>query len=405
MKLSFIDIANTIGIQNADSICEKITAYYPVKESRTAELCSVELIERLQSRFDFFGEYFELVRKCWIEIEKDELRKTYIDVTSLFMKDNSFDELCNIKTVNPDSSFVNDFFNLFIFLPSVEQAYEMYVKRGFSDAEAREYLRSFQKNLSSAHKGSLGRPAMTASKFNWLCFYIKAVIFKAGGFNFDLHTFSDAYVIKNKNSDKIAVLCANKSVHKSGYILGSCGKTDEEDYFLGSFEETDNEFIGYSAINGLYSKNKTVYSKKDWEIIMGVGDTCMGIHIPKNCDIGKDSFIEALKQAKKIVKERYSDYNPKMFTCTSWLLSVELEQMLKPNSNILNFGSFFSRYPFRDSTGNNAFNFIFGGKFNGNAEQLPEDTSLMKAYKKHLLNGNYIHMFGGVIELDSNLIK
>ena len=97
------EIAKEIGVVKYDTIPEGMFAYYPVPEDRKGELCSLEMIERLQERFEFFGDYFEAAKERWAAVEKDELRKTWIDVASLYMIDNEYEKITKIPVPEPDS--------------------------------------------------------------------------------------------------------------------------------------------------------------------------------------------------------------------------------------------------------------------------------------------------------------
>ena len=61
------EIAKQIGVKNYDAIPEGMFHYYPLPEERKKELCSMEMIERLQEKFNFFGEYFDDVKERLLE--------------------------------------------------------------------------------------------------------------------------------------------------------------------------------------------------------------------------------------------------------------------------------------------------------------------------------------------------
>lgn len=395
------EIAKEIGIVKFENIPEAMFSYYPVPEDRKSELCSVEMLERLQEKFEFFGEYFETAKNYWNAVEKDKLRKTWIDVASLYMIDHDYEEITSIPVPEPDKELPNmagDLLQLFIHVPSIETAYNTYLKRGFSHEFAINIIQRFRSNIRHTCENVIGRPAMIEIYFRWCCLYTKARLFSNDKFSFEVHRFTQAYIIRNKKSEEIRILSKKQKIHISGLVLGSAGVQDEESSFEAAFEETEDAFVGYPANYGYFSCEKTFFPKNDWEMLVRPGDNVCGIHIAKNADISPKNFRNALENARKILATGFADCNPKMFQCDSWLLSPQLEEVLKPSSNILAFGKEFIRYPLK-GTGKSPFIFVFPQNFNGSYEELPEDTSLRRALKAKYIKGEFILDFAGVIPL------
>ena len=376
--MTLLEIAKEIGCRKYETMPEEMNAYYPLPEDRKNELCSIQMIEHLQERFELFGDYFEEVKKRWEAIEKDELRKTWVDVASLYMIDNEYEKITKIPVPEHDGTEAGDLIQLFIHVPSIEAAYESYVKRGFDEEEALGYMKSYYRNVDHTTRDIVGRLSLIGMYFRWLCLYTKARLFRYKGFNFELHNWSLSYVIKNKESGEILPLSKNLKYHRSGEVLGSAGAEDEEGSWEADFEETDDAFIGHPAVNCKFNKEKKAFPKSEWEMLLQPGDKVIGIHIPKNTDFSDENIHASFEGAKEIVKKGYADWNPKMLVCSSWLLCPDLEEMLKPDSRILAFGRRFTRFP-KKGTGKSPFSFVFPQSFKGSYEELPEDTSLMRA--------------------------
>ena len=74
-------------------------------------------------------------------------------------------------------------------------------------------------------------------------------------------------------------------------------------------------------------------------------------------------------------------------------MDPQLEYLLKPDSNIIAFQKKFIRFP-TVSSGNSVFYHVFLKKYE-RLQDLPENTSLQRALKKHYFEGNYIYDLGG----------
>ncbi len=92
------------------------------------------------------------------------------------------------------------------------------------------------------------------------------------------------------------------------------------------------------------------------------------------------------------------EYDFKIFTINTWLLSPELPEILKPTSNIMGFQKMFNTYPM-PGKGLSVFNFVFnimaGSMEEVEIDALSEESSLMRGIKGLYKNGRFIHEYGG----------
>lgn len=126
------------------------------------------------------------------------------------------------------------------------------------------------------------------------------------------------------------------------------------------------------------------------------GEPCyISIHIPRSDDGLKDEDVDA---SIRMAVERLEDYFPetkgktKVFLTRTWLLSPELREILKPDSNIMKFQRRFTLLDTYEEIGpflGFAFNVSASPDLDYNA--LPEDSSLRRALKQRLLNGEKLH--------------
>lgn len=393
------EIAKEIGITKYNEVPEGMHGYYPVPLNRRAELCSAALIERLQQKFAFFGDYYEAVKKSWEALERDEKRKAWVDVAGLYMIDHDYEDVVGIPVPKPDGTAAGDLLSLFILLPSVENAYEGYIKRGFSREFAEGYMKRYYASLNHVSQKVVGRPAMNGVYFRWLCLYIKNRLFDTHGFDFEIHRFQQGYILRHRETGKIVPLSLDQMIHRSGLPLGCAGAEDPEGAFEACFQETEDAYLGHTVENYRFSPQQVRYSKMEWELAMKPGDMTIVVHIPKTADISEENFQKAVAGAKLIAHERYSEFEPKMLSTYSWLLCPDLENMLRPDSRILAFGKCFVRFPLSKATGKSVFGFVFPPGSQVDLENLPEETSLMRAIKACYLTGGYILDYNGVIDI------
>ena len=117
------------------------------------------------------------------------------------------------------------------------------------------------------------------------------------------------------------------------------------------------------------------------------GDTIIRIHIPSTGEpITDDVRMDAYKQAYAFYRGRYPG-RLVPFSCKSWLLYDKNPELLREDSNILKFMRDFCILPGPYSDVYGDLWRIFHLPNDTPFALLPENTSLQRAYKKHLLSG------------------
>ena len=135
------------------------------------------------------------------------------------------------------------------------------------------------------------------------------------------------------------------------------------------------------AFDGEYEKNGRSLKK---------GDKVVNVHIPRTLTpLDKESRDDAYAQAAKFFRNM-TDGAPIAFVCSSWLLYPEAEKILPAHSNIRGF---MADYDIIRSKTNGEGEYgdmwrLFDMDFTGDFNDYPEDSSLRRAYKKFLLDGN-----------------
>ena len=133
--------------------------------------------------------------------------------------------------------------------------------------------------------------------------------------------------------------------------------------------------------DGEYEKNGKALKK---------GDKVINVHIPRTLTpLDKESRDDAYSQAAEFFRDM-TDGAPIAFVCSSWLLYPEAEKILPAHSNIRGF---MADYDMIRSKTNGEGEYgdmwrLFDMDFTGDLNDYPEDSSLRRAYKKFLLDGN-----------------
>lgn len=142
---------------------------------------------------------------------------------------------------------------------------------------------------------------------------------------------------------------------------------------------------------------------KPSDILIQPGDVCVNIHIDRHGRLEPNMVDQSLKEATKNLKKYFPKIKGKkiIYRCHSWLLSIQMKMFLTKDRHIMYFQSlFFLLPPNADDVGDDFYRFLFNmQKSNSDfsIESLPEDTSLRKNVKKHLMEGKFVQEGRGLI--------
>ena len=284
-----------------------------------------------------------------------------------------------------------DFLHLFPALPTIPGCAARMRDRGVPEDVIVDTLGEYDYCIEMCQDRA-GRPMFPRGRLNWICCVIRDRLIHIGRLKYDLPSrcMTGFKVYRNKDGE-LKILADNLQIHRSGRVLGSTGYADPEGSFLACIEETETTLTGYPAVDGLVQKEKTVLDKTQWELCLSESDPVLRVHIPPGGGFNKEILADTYQRTREVMEKCYPDKPFKAIYCTSWLMSLDLREILKPESNILAFQSDYIPVPQQGSDAT-TFSFVFGD-LNVKPEMipdLPENTSLQRAIKKRYLDGGYV---------------
>ncbi len=130
-------------------------------------------------------------------------------------------------------------------------------------------------------------------------------------------------------------------------------------------------------------------------------DLALTVHIPTDTrtPFNAENRLASYKRAEKYFA-KFFDGKPVLFACATWLFNPAHEQILPESSNIRSFMSEFTMDDATQKEGiDNVWRIFNVRPYDGNPDALPETTSMMRAYKKHLKEGGTIYSKWGYMYL------
>lgn len=365
------------------------------------ELTNPAYYDELANTYGILNTYRDVYKKAAAEVGKSPDLSAFLALLCYAIKDRKTAEsdFMNFSApVSPDgkNSLAYDMLSALAVCAAIPSCYETLKKRNLpqniiyimlNDPET--YIDEFMRRNNGAYGSSL---------IGWAQLILNGKIFRLNRLNFEIFsTFTaKAAVFKSIDGEEIC-LADGATLHKSGYLLGAKGFEDEAGSWQASIEETRDFWHGFAYDKRGYVCNKKVsLPKSKWEKVLSHGDPVISVHIPFGGSLSAEAVNSSISEAREFVETYFPDFPYKAFTCHSWMLNPELENLIGAESNIVKFGNRFNRISAK-CTAEDVFYFIFLKPWGTKVElsELSENTRLEKSLKSHYLSGNFVHELYG----------
>lgn len=171
----------------------------------------------------------------------------------------------------------------------------------------------------------------------------------------------------------------------------------------GTFEFEQQNFnfdynIYKNANNKIYKAEKKEHPEDT--LLLTKDMLFCGVHIPRGADLSPLGFQSALDENNKTILNVFPAFQQQdmiPYSCSSWLLSPDLQDLLPPTSNIIQFQNRFEIIDTEDGL-DDFLRFVFDTTDKTPLTELPEKTSLQRALKKRLLKNKTVYKGFGILK-------
>ncbi len=133
------------------------------------------------------------------------------------------------------------------------------------------------------------------------------------------------------------------------------------------------------------------------------GDFILYCHIPAAGPLSPESVLDSLKRAYQFFKPRLKD-DVLVVKCCSWMLYPGYQALFAEGSNLREFSKNFFLVSHRDFDSFSASYLIFGKDYQGNVEEMPQDTSLRRNFVQYMKENDTFGDGSGIILFDGETI-
>lgn len=363
-------------------------------------LTKTEFYDELHSKYGCFSKYGEVYKAAARQTAEDEALGRFLNLLAMALRDDEYrkadlKEFSRPVTPMGKESLAYEMVTGLALCSQFDRAAENMKKRNFSQETINEVLKLAVGGVSTSERKNNGVPGFEL--LSWCQHYIDAKLLVIERLEIEfLGKFSARAIVFQNKSGEIVSLAHDIELHRDGFALGSLHFEEEEGSWIATVEEKECSWVGYPfKENGYVSQEKIELSKAEWEKVLETGDPVLRLHIPPLGKMTPDMIDKTLGETKKFAAEHYPDFKYKAFSCHSWLVDPQLDEILSEESNIVKFRQRFHSLT-RKSKGEDVFNFIFNKpNMDFDIHDLPEESSLQRALKKHYLSGKAIYEMEG----------
>lgn len=380
----------------ADIFVEAMKEY----DRRGCYLAETEFYDSLNEKYGCFEEHESVYKAAALQVAKDEVLGRFLTLLVVALRDDVHrdEDLGNFsRPVTPEGKdpLGYEMVTGLAICSQLEKAVSNMKKRGIPINIICENLKlpiNGVQSYASRHNGKPGFDLLT-----WFQESINANLFQIGRLQFEIKSKFWQKVIAFQNAKREIIVLANgMELHRDGFALGAKNYEDSTGAWKPIVEETNDAWIGCPCQkNGYVDANKIVLNKSEWKIVLREGDSVIRLHIPSGGKMLSQEIDQSIATARMFVETHFPEYQYKAFACYSWLMDPQLCQMLDEESNIVKFKKRFHSLTIK-SQGEGVFFFVFNNpEMKFSIKDLPENTSLEKALKRHYLDGKVIYEFEG----------
>lgn len=391
MKDEAIKFCGRLGV----AFKEELLPYYEralgMKKERGLAILDKERLIRLNDEYGFIREGFGTVLEASDLVAENNDLVLYNYVIYLIIKDG-VRAIENIIPTPEGVSTETDFAPAFGILYCIEDAVEILKKRKLPHEIISDSLFGIGSEML-AYRDMHGRLGMR-DYIGWYTYFLRGEIIRVGRLQYQFTKFGPQVKVYMRDGGDIAIMANNRDAHKKGLFFGAEGHRDEEGKYFAELKTEGDTVTGYRA-NHYGELDPTPVTLEGYREVLSEGDNIAAIHITNGEPFHIDTVRESFRMMDEVIAKYYADLNIKAYHCYSWLINKHLRDIIGRDTNLTQLADMFELYPTCGGH-HGIFEYVFKRPGSTPIEELPEDTSMQRAIKKFLSEGNSFCEMAGI---------
>ncbi len=292
-------------------------------------------------------------------------------------------------------SEINDLFYAIVLIASLEQVVRLHERRGIPRQVTNDTLGDLGLWMRHFYQEN-GRWGL--GEHEWLVRHFTGRLYRLGRLQFAYGTLEDdIHVFRNINHAKVIALCGPEVNYRGdGLIDGTNTIYASENVWVSRYDTNREQILG-NPISPYGRALRTILKleKEEWMPALTKGCDVLEVHIPEGESISSDLCGGSFEMAMELLPKCFPERTFKAFTCNTWLLDINLQELLPSYSNIIRFQREFYIYPVLGSD-KQTFERVFGKKPD-DLNTAPRDTSMRRAVLDYYAEGGCLSNMAGFI--------
>ncbi len=248
-------------------------------------------------------------------------------------------------------------------------------------------IECYSGNWERAHDGQIG---MYIQQLQWLRSYVRRPFLRLGRFEYECsHTRRGVVQAfrHRKTGEVVALAGDNIRFNVQGFVAREHLDADAPGSWTSTFALDEKEAVGCVVSPfGMATQDRVRLPLDEWECVLQDGAPVLSMHIPAGGKMGLDACVASMQRAARFFPEHFPEFGARVIECSSWLFNTDLEQILKPEANLVQYQRELYLYPVL-SSGQDGLWFIFLQDAFDPAT-VPRDTSLRRSIAEFIQAGN-----------------
>lgn len=239
--------------------------------------------------------------------------------------------------------------------------------------------------------------------FGWLQHHLRGHLLKVGRLEYVPGSYGYPFRwYRSATTGKVLCLAEGGCLLRGDGQFASADEGEERaGLWQTSFAETGDSVTGHpvSAAGYVCAETRTL-DLGEWQEVLRRDDPVMTVHIPSKGRMGPEECAASFRDATAIFTARYPEVVWRAFTCHSWLLDPQFDQLQPVPPNIAAFMRMWYLHPVEGADERQTWQRVFS--LFGNWDQrdwakAPRDTSLRRAILDFVAQGKHLRSGGAVI--------
>ncbi len=270
-------------------------------------------------------------------------------------------------------------FYLLIGMDLVPFLRDLHGRMGVDEAVTRNNLTQIRDVNWSYRKGNEDHLGMDAGFMYWLKHQTDGNLFRIGRMQYFIKpSFGYIEAYRNRETGEVIALAEDgMKMTDDGFL---CFKGEEATATWTTTHSTDFQAgtaTGYvvSPSKGIVLKQTATLDLNVWKHVLGPGSLMLSMHIPGGGTMALKKCIESARDALVFFQKHFPHKPVVGIDCISWIFGPQLEDMLEPDSNLVELMAAGYLYPVYWERKNNGLAFIFY-RSDSDLKNYPRDNEL-----------------------------